>query len=1130
MWCCNEVDVMRMIVVSGVATTAKMVAAVVRYRDGEKGGRGDGSGGVVDRQEITYTIDMFRDTLKLPGETPCHPFIAPTTLKFIQPFLKIQPQPVKSTQGMNRIPRATRTPNPEDFVQKKRKSKQVVVETSSPRKSLKAVMVILGEKRAKKKKDVKMEQTVQEDIRYSKPYAYISYSPKEIRMNLQGSDEGPSIHKDWLRGTKVFDGGSIGLKGGIGVVEVVVKWSDGGRGGLYEEIEFLHNLIPTHEWLGLSIDPTSSPREVDWWEERFKVHRGSFIEDGVTDHFRIFNGRKVDVGIFIDAIRDGCNGPFGREHAYIFARNTKDLRKFLESETNLNIVDDEDALLFFKESLYGNGLCKGKRLSCKYFDPSVIDAEIAVRQHYGVRVLLQRIPLAPSEEDIPNGEALRKCILSGPYKPTTVLVHVVEATDNSPAVPEHTTLETPSNMSPENKAHFLAEKEAIHLILTGIGDDIYSTVDAFQTAQDVKTNLFWKFGKFTSHDEETMELYYTRFYKLMNEMIRNNLIVTTMHVNVQFLQQLQPEWSKFVTIVKQHKLDEISYHKLFGILKQYQNEVNELHAEKLARNANLLALVATAQASLIDPFYQSSRTSSNSKNKNVDTTPRYKNDDHSGQLGTQRTVNVAGTREKVGSHVVQKTGIQCFNCKEYGHFAKECRKPKSVKDSAYHKEKMMLCKQAEQELEAHYSYMAKIQEVPNADSGTDSEPVEQWKRMTPNSLDMCEDDIQNEQNDVESDDERVALANLISNLKLDVDENKKIQKQFKKTKQTEFEKYKAFNDRTVDYEKLEHKLNESLGQIAHKDTVIREGLKTKAYELSVVKEKHDELMKQSLLTKSHYEGLVKQKTKAEFSDMYDVILHGCVSKDVMCSYLQSLSDLDALAELQCMYLHKVKECDCLAQKLSKQTESASKKVHNELLQRFAKVEKHSISLEIALKNCKERVRNDTVCNEKASNVFQKEREQYFEIQDLKAQMQDKNIAITELKKLIKKDKGRSVDTKFDRPSVVRQPNAQRIPKPSVLGKPTRFSNSLERRYFPKTKSVLKTNVSEGLSKPVTAQTLPQEVKKVVSNTNVLRPGMYRINNRTSHTRAPQSPQTVKNTNIHMSTSTGVNHKPNVSSP
>nr|GEW59260.1 hypothetical protein [Tanacetum cinerariifolium] len=178
-----------------------------------------------------------------------------------------------------------------------------------------------------------------------------------------------------------------------------------------------------------------------------------------------------------------------------------------------------------------------------------------------------------------------------------------------------------------------------------------------------------------------------------------------------------------------------------------------------------------------------------------------------------------------------------------------------------------------------------------------------------------------------------------------------------------------------------------------------------------------------------------ESDKAEFSNMYDVILQECVSKDVMFSYLISLSDLDALDELQCLYLHKVKECDCLAQKLLNQTDS---------------------------------VKNDTVWNEKASNVFRKECEQYIKIQDLKAQLQNKNIAISELKKLIEKGKGKSVDTKFDRPSIVRQPNAQRIPKPSVLGKPTPFSNSLERIYFSKTKSIPKTNVSEGLSEPVTA--------------------------------------------------------------
>nr|GEZ82497.1 hypothetical protein [Tanacetum cinerariifolium] len=49
--------------------------------------------------------------------------------------------------------------------------------------------------------------------------------------------------------------------------------------------------------------------------------------------------------------------------------------------------------------------------------------------------------------------------------------------------------------------------------------------------------------------------------------------------------------------------------------------------------------------------------------------------------------------------------------------------------------------------------------------------------VTPNSPDMCEHDIQTDQN---AEDERDALANLIANLKFDIDENKKIQKQLKK--------------------------------------------------------------------------------------------------------------------------------------------------------------------------------------------------------------------------------------------------------------------------------------------------------------------------------------------------------------
>nr|GEW73966.1 hypothetical protein [Tanacetum cinerariifolium] len=144
-----------------------------------------------------------------------------------------------------------------------------------------------------------------------------------------------------------------------------------------------------------------------------------------------------------------------------------------------------------------------------------------------------------------------------------------------------------------------------------------------------------------------------------------------------------------------------------------------------------------------------------------------------------------------------------------------------------------------------------------------------------------------------------------------------------------------------------------------------------------------------------------------------------------------------------------------------------------------------------------------------------QRKQYFKIQDLKAQLQDKNIAISELKKFIEKCKGKSVETKFDKPFFVREPNAQRIPKPSVLGKPAPFSYSFERQSFSKTKSVPKTNVSEGLSKTVTAHNLPQTTKQAVSNTKVIKPGMYQIDSRTTQTRTQQLPQTSRNTNPHV---------------
>nr|GEX46457.1 hypothetical protein [Tanacetum cinerariifolium] len=146
------------------------------------------------------------------------------------------------------------------------------------------------------------------------------------------------------------------------------------------------------------------------------------------------------------------------------------------------------------------------------------------------------------------------------------------------------------------------------------------------------------------------------------------------------------------------------------------------------------------------------------------------------------------------------------------------------------------------------------------------------------------------------------------------------------------------------------------------------------------------------------------------------------------------------------------------------------------------------------------------------------------------ELEDKDIAISELKKLIKKLKGKSVDTKFGKSSVTRQPNAFKSQRPSILGKPTIFLDSLERKDFSMSKSVTKNNVSNNFSKPVTAQILPPIKKSILKNTNVLAPGMYKLNTKSTQTRTSQLPHDSKKSNKRVSFSTGVIPTTSVSRP
>nr|GEU30510.1 coiled-coil domain-containing protein 186-like [Tanacetum cinerariifolium] len=162
----------------------------------------------------------------------------------------------------------------------------------------------------------------------------------------------------------------------------------------------------------------------------------------------------------------------------------------------------------------------------------------------------------------------------------------------------------------------------------------------------------------------------------------------------------------------------------------------------------------------------------------------------------------------------------------------------------------------EQELEAHYMYMAKIQEVlhaadDNSGSTYDAEPLK--RNVIYDSSNMCDDEAKADQNVGKPEDERVVLAFLIANLKLDVDENKMKHKQLNKSNmslsqelekskqdifycRSELEKYKIFQTNHKDKEKAKLERAKALGLLAKAKRLHNEYSKTQSYETFCVKE------------------------------------------------------------------------------------------------------------------------------------------------------------------------------------------------------------------------------------------------------------------------------------------------------
>nr|GEW29585.1 retrovirus-related Pol polyprotein from transposon TNT 1-94 [Tanacetum cinerariifolium] len=558
-------------------------------------------------------------------------------------------------------------------------------------------------------------------------------------------------------------------------------------------------------------------------------------------------------------------------------------------------------------------------------------------------------------------------------------------------------MENYKNVSQDIRDQLNAKAEAVQIILTGIDNDIYSTVDACPNAcemwkaverlkqgksinvQDLETNLYWEFRKFTSRDGKLLESYYSRFYKMMNEILRNQCDVTNHQVNVQFLLQLQPKWQRSQQAATRNRGKAIvnSPLPIYDQKPSMVAEDDEMSKDK--EIDELVALISLSFKKIYKPTNNDLRTSSNTS------TP-----------------------------VVQKSGIQCYNCKEFRHVARECQKPKRGKDAAYHKEKMLLCKQEEagfqfnveqadwrddtdnepedKELEAHYIYNVFAIESEHPEQSkfvNDTYPIEQDEHnVIIDSLDMSYDREQvNQDDDDDLANERNLLASLIEKIKCEIDDNKNRNKfletsnkelfahqetisimsqqkeahiKFHKTREDkEIDKVIALENKVKVLDNIVYKTGQSVQTMNMlnrecktsfaKPEFLKKAQRANPRLINADLEKFHLCLKEEMVADLRYFNYLElevdslksqlETQKTQFLNEIDRLSREYYYADHINVILGMYTELDEVTNLQCDYLETLEKCDCLEKEPSKS---------KMMSESFEALQKYTINLELDL--------------------------------------------------------------------------------------------------------------------------------------------------------------------------------------
>nr|GEX62451.1 hypothetical protein [Tanacetum cinerariifolium] len=318
----------------------------------------------------------------------------------------------------------------------------------------------------------------------------------------------------------------------------------------------------------------------------------------------------------------------------------------------------------------------------------------------------------------PNGKLIHDSIINGPY----VRRMIPEPGDTNREVPVNETFHVQTNDE-------LTEKELKQI-------EIWLRVQQMMKGSDIgilekKAKLFNEWERFTSNEGESIESYYYRFLKLMNDSKRNKHFPKKIASNLKFLNNLQPEWSRHVTIVHQTKdLHTADYTQLYDFLKYNQKEKymqqpmpnpEDITDPTTTMNMALTLMAKAFNLNYSTPTNNNQRISSNPRNRQIAQRGMNMGQDRQMQMvGGNANQNLNGNGNLVAARAEGNANghngnqIRCYNCRGVGHFARNCTTRPKRRDAAYLQTQLLIAQKEEAgiQLQAEeYDIMAAVADL-----------------------------------------------------------------------------------------------------------------------------------------------------------------------------------------------------------------------------------------------------------------------------------------------------------------------------------------------------------------------------------------------------------------------------------